>query len=303
MTRSSILRGPAIVTYGGSTFYSKDDIALDLTTDTFDIATSLHGKVDERVISRALKVRFTPSGEWEALGVLWPYGSALIGSSVFGAGSPLVIQTRSGTKLTLYDAAVTSMPDIELATSRTLIGPVEFTCIGKDDEAWETAESLVKVEANAWSDTTFSSSSIKTQAYSASWGVASPWSSFVSMSGFRVSFDLRLSPIETDPAGLVDMTIADLGVRCRCVPMNVTESDLVTALKIQGSTNGRGRSLNAGANNLVISATGVSVTLRGAQMRSGQMTFGTTTPRIGEVEFVSTRTFAAGVAEALFSLA
>jgi hypothetical protein len=99
------------------------------------------------------------------------------------------------------------------------------------------------------------------------------------------------------------MTLRDLAVRCRCRPEGITEAQLVTALKLQGTGNARGRSLNANSNSLVITGTGVSVTLTGAQMKGGGMQFGPITPRIGEVEFVATRTFSTGVAQPLFVLA
>lgn len=304
VSRSSILRGPAVVIFGGSTFYTKDDIQLDLSLGTFDVATSQFGKVDERVSSRATKVRFTPAGEWEALTVLWPYASSTIGASVFTATDvPLVIQTLDGKRLTFSAAAVTALPDIILSAGQTMIGAVEFTCIGTDATEWTGANSLVAVSSQAFSDTGFSSSGIKTQPYSAAWGGSSPWSSFQSMDGFRVSFDLALAPVETDSDGLVDMTLRDLAVRCRCRPMGITEAQLITALKLQDTGNARGRSLNANSNSLVITGTGVSVTLTGAQMKGGGMEFGTTTPRIGEVEFVATRTFSTGVAQPLFALA
>ena len=302
-TRSSIIRGPAVVIFGGSTFYSRDDIELDLSIGTFPIETSMFGKVDERVSSRATRVRFTPAGEWEALSVLWPYGSANIGDSVFGASDvPLVIHTRDGKTFTLAAAAVTSMPDIVLSAQQTLIGAVEFTGIGADGGEWTDADSLIAQASSAFSDTGFSSSAIKTQPYSAAWGASAPWDAFQSMDGFRVSFDLGLNPVETDSDGLVDMTIANLGVTCRCRPQGITEAQLISALKLQGTGNARGRSLNSGSNSLVITGTGVSVTLTGAAIRAGGMQFGAQTPRVGEVEFLATRTFSTGVAQPLYAL-
>jgi hypothetical protein len=303
ITRSSILRGPAVVIFGGSTFYSKDDIQLEMSLGTFDVVTSMHGKVDERVSSRVSTIRFTPAGEWEALGVLLPYGSYNIGDSVFGATDvPLVIQTRDGKRLTFSAAAVTKMPDIDLSTGRTLFDQVEFTAIGADNTDWTAATSLITTSSTAFSDTTFASANIKTQPYTAAWGGSSPWSSFQSMDGFKISFDLALSDVETDSDGLVDKTITNLGVRCRCRPMGITEAQLIAALGLQNTGNSRGRSLNAGSNSMVISGTGVSVTLAGAQMKGGGMQFGTQTPRIGEVEFVATRTFSSGVANPLFTV-
>lgn len=303
ISRTSIIRGPAIVEFNSAKFYSKGDIELELGLETLEVSTSVHGKVDERVTQRVAKVRFTPAGEWESLGVLWPYASLAIGSSIFGAVDlPLKILTKAGTKLEFRAAAVTAMPDIILSAQETMIGQVEFTCLGSDNMAWTTAESLVDVDAAVFDDATFASSSIKVQPYSAAWGVTAPWDAFTSMDGFRVAFGLSTNPIQVDSEGVVDHLLTDLSVSCRCRPIGVSESQLIAALNLQGASAARGRSLNSGASSLVISGTGVSVTLTGAAMRSAGMTFGALSPRVGEVEFVATRTYAAGVANPLFSL-
>lgn len=304
ISRTSILRGPAVVQFNGATFHTAGDIEVDLSLETFDIPTSVHGIVDRRVRERLVRVRFTPAGEWESLSILWPYATKNLGDSIFGAVDvPLVIQTRDGKTITFRAAAITSMPDIRLSATNTLIGQVELTCLGTDNMAWTVDESLVAVGANAWADVSFSSANVKTQPYSAAWGASAPWDDFASMEGFTVSFDLSVQPVMVDSEGTIDMTFGDLTVRCACRPIGITEANLIAAAGLQGTGNFRGRSLNTGAQDLVISGTGVTVTLKGAALRSSGMVFGSTSPRIGGVEFVATRTYSAGVAQPLFTLA
>lgn len=304
LTRSSIVRGPAVVTFNGATLYSKGDISLELGVETFEVATALHGKVDERVVTRVARVRFTPDGQYESLGVVWPYGAMNLGDSVFGATDlPLVIKTKDGKTLTFAAAAVTRMPSLNLGATKTILGDIEFTCLGADNTAWTAANSLVTTATAAFSDTTFDPASIVTQPYTGVWGVSAPWSSIATFDGWTVDFDLQMAPVTTDAEGIVDMTFQSLAVTAKCRPVGVTEANVIAALKLQDTGNARGRSLQTGSNDLVISNTGVTVTVKSAQLKAGPLLFGSGTPRVGELTWVATRKFTAGAASPLFTVA
>lgn len=314
IARTSIITGPAIVQYRGATFITKEDIKLTIGLEVFDISTSILGKVDERVKERVAQVTLTPSGEWENLGVLWPYAAMAFGKSIFDGASyggsagdlPLVIHTIAGRKLTFAAAAITKLPDIILSATKSLIGPVTFTCIGKDNTAWSADDSFLKEEAAALANpsSTFDPANIKTQPYSAAWG-SSPWDAFVTAGGFNVSFNLRTQPIETDSDGVVDHRFADIQVEAKCQPLGISEVQLRDALALQGTGVARGRSQKSVGNDLVITGAdeAVEITLTKASMRSGGMDFGAASPRIGEVIFSANRNFTSGAADPLFAIA
>jgi hypothetical protein len=304
LTRTSIVRGPAIVTFGGATFYSKDDIKLTTENETFDIDVSAYGKVDERVNRRKMTVSFTPSGAWAALATLFPYGSTVVGSSVFGTDSPLVIQTLAGTTLTFAAAAVTRMPSLHLSASKTLFGPVEFTCLGRDNTAWSATSSVYTTASNPFSDTSFVESGIITQSYSIAWGSSVPWNSLQTKDGVAVEFELGLDPVETDAEGLVDMTLTRLTAVAKMKPVGLTEAQVLAALGLQGTGAARGRSLNAGGQTLNINgASGqVNIALNGANLKGAEQLFGAKSLRVEQIAFVTTRNFASGVPGPVFTV-
>ena len=79
----TIIGGPALVRYKGATFFSKGDIVLSNALETFAIdADAFGGSVEEREANAPLTVSFVPTGEWEALDVLWPYANPVIGGSI-----------------------------------------------------------------------------------------------------------------------------------------------------------------------------------------------------------------------------
>lgn len=93
---AQIIGGPALVQFAGASFYSKGDIELTNTFDTFAVEVDRFRKVDERVSNQPLQLKFTPAGEWEDLAVLYPYVNTILGdlitparvidASTFGSG-------------------------------------------------------------------------------------------------------------------------------------------------------------------------------------------------------------------------
>ncbi len=79
---TQIIGGPALVQFRGKSFYSKGDIILDTSLDTFAIEVDRFRKVDERVANSRIGLKFTPAGEWENLDVLFPYASTLLGDLI-----------------------------------------------------------------------------------------------------------------------------------------------------------------------------------------------------------------------------
>lgn len=299
--RSSIKRGPAIIKYDGATFWTKADIRLAIDLATLEIDSSAYGKVDERTTQRKCEVSFTPVGEWESLAVLFPYGSMNVGTSIFtSADKPLEIHTLDGQKLTLKAAAITKPPDIILSATKTRFGECTFTGIGADNTAWTTADSLIASTAAVFADTSFDPANIKTEPVTAAWGAA-PWDSFQTRDGFVISHEMAFKEIETDSEGIVDMMLSKIAIRAKARPIGITEADLLTALKIQGAGNARGKSLSG--SDLVITATTGTVTVKGAALRDAGYEFGHEALRIGEVEWVATRTLNLGVVQPLIVIA
>lgn len=302
--RSTIIRGPALVTFNSVSFYSRDDIVATPKINTFKIDSSMHGQVDERLSDVLWEITFTPVGKWAGLATLFPYATPVVGSSVFGATDKnLVIQTLAGQQITYKAAAVTKMPDVVLSAAKTLIGSVTFTAIGANNTEWTDAAKRAVIASVAFSDTSFNPADIKTQAYSVAWGSTSPWNAIKTESGVTLSFNVSMDPVVTDSDGTVDMTLKDVEVTAKFTPVGVSEADLLALLKVQGSGIARGASLGGNKNDLVVTGTGVTVTVYDASPKDGPSKFGQTTLRAGEVSLVPIRKFTAGVGQPLFAVA
>jgi hypothetical protein len=307
MTRQEIIRGPAAAVYNGATLFSADDIDNDLVIDTFTPPSSMHGSLNERVSNRMAKVRLTPVGEWKSLAIMNPYASTLIGSSIFGAADlPLDILSLGGQKISYKAAALTTLPEIYMGAKRTAFGSMEFTCLLANGVGVQTANSLVTIAAQAFADLTwqqFDITKVVTEAPAITWSTGVP-TTFKCVDGVTISFNLSIEPVEVDEDGIVDYTLADVGVMAKFTPVGITEADLLTHLKLQGpDAPKRGASLGASGYDLLVENSLGSVTIKQAAIKTAGYRFGKTVLRHGEIGLVGVRSFTSGKSVPLWTLA
>jgi len=230
-----------------------------------------------------------------------------INFSVAGTGTlyvdkdlPLTIWTFAGVKLVLFNAAITKMPALNLSATKTIIGNVEFEAFLRNGVDWSNATARWQITNAALTDTTFDPANILTQPYTAAWGVTAPWSSFQTREGWVVDFNLALEAVMTDALGTVSRRLQGIDVTAKATPAGIDESQLLAALLLQDVGAKRGRSLS-GANLLLSGANANAyVQLYGAALKAAVQNFSAGQPRMGELTWFATRTFAAGVANPLF---
>ncbi len=304
--RSNLVIGPGKLTHNGGTFFSKDPIEASLLYETMDIATDAHGKVDERRIECAGVVPITPEGAWSAAAraALWPYASTLPGALIHPVPDlPLVIHSNNNDRYTYKSAAITRMPDIFLSATKTIIGGAEFSCGRANNKNWNEPDSFLVIDSAAYSDATFAPANIKVQSYLGDWSGKTGFGAIETRDGWTINFNLRLEPQPLDSYGRLTWSFVSLDVMARCIPANVSQANIHTALGPH--TNLRGSSLQNSSADLIITGADATtiVTLKSAQLKSAGFRFGSLVLRQGELGWVATRPFAAGVPGALFTLA
>ena len=305
--RTTVIAGPCLVTFAGSTFWSKGDVTLKPVFDKFDVETSSWGTVDTRVKNKKYTVAFEPDGRMTSalMAVLWPYGGAATGLSLFGATDrPLIIHGRDGTKVTLSNAALTKMPAIRFGVSVTMAGACEFTCLLALSTAVTATAAYLVVSALAYpAETGWLASDILSAPASATWG-SSPWAAFqVDSPGWEITPTLKLSNVDVDSYGTVDMLLQGIEVSAKATPIGPAIGDIVTAMDGAGEM---GRSTASAGTELVITAGATpklfTVTVYNAALVDSDMAWGAAKKRIGACTWQATRTVAAGVADPLFSI-
>lgn len=298
--RTTIITGPAIVTYAGQSFWSKGDVQLKPVNKRFNIETAAFGKVDERFSDRRFEVTFEPSGRFTTglAAVLWPYGATAIGASIFGSTDrALVIHGRDGVKLTLHNAALTQMPVIRLGVDKTIVGPVKFTCLlAKSTDPTNAAAYYTSASEAYPGDSGFDVADIITEAVGCAWGASAPWSAFVTEAGWDISFALRLSEQAVDGFGTVDITLQGLDVSAKAAPVGPTVAQVLTALKTNQAF---GTSLSG--DDLALTGT-TTVLIANAALIDAECRYGSQAKRVGVCEWIATRSFTTGTPDPLFSI-
>jgi hypothetical protein len=300
--RTLILTGPALVTFGGQSFWSKGDVKVDFQNTYFDIDTAHFGKADKRASDRKIEVSFEPEGRFTTglAAVIWPYAALAIGASIYGASDrALIVWARDGKKITIPNASITGMPDIRLGMSKTIDGNIKFTgLLAKDTDPATAGAYYVLATATYPGDTGFAVGNIPTSAYASAWGGDAPWDSFQTEQGWTISFGLDLKPQMVDSFGTVDMTLAGLTVTAKGRPVGPTETDILSKML---PTSGLGNSIAAAANDLVITGSIAIATVYNAGITDGGFEYGSG-KRIGYITWEATRTVTDGVADPLFSI-
>lgn len=378
-----------MVTHRGGVFFTREDLVVELNKEVKDIPSAAFGPLTQ--VNQGVKAtaKFRPIGEFEHLGVLWPYAETPVGRSIFGdADYPLLIQPLDDTqKQTRFKAAgISKMPDLQFTATDTLIGDVEFQMVGANNVAPDDAARLFVVENNAidLEALPYDPDALLVQAYSNRWLSAGtwlpsydataatggaldfdddaaavqaklrtiafiddvvvtgnytdgftvtdpdndidaaeftaaftnfpggatlraiqlsarvvrldlfPWANFEAREGMKVTFGLTLTEDESDAIGHYDTIFGGLTVKAAGLPQGVTEEQMLAAAAIQGANSVRGRKLSTGAHNLDIFGDGVFFRLYAANLSKAGQVFSPTKQRIPELEWLASRSIAAG---------
>lgn len=309
-TDSSIIRGPAIITFNSVTLYAKEDIKVRTRLDLFDIPASGYGAIDQRIKQVITEITFTPHGEVTSgiLGVLFPHTAATTGASAMPAtDKDLVIHPYNGKeKVTYKNAFVSKMPDLSLGATKTAFGQVTFTAIGTNNAAWSVSEHFAAIADAAFTDTGLSASGVKVVPYTAVLGALSaPWNSIKTKSGWTISFDVGIDPYEEDSVGIMDHIYnGQAKLSAKCNPIGIKVADLHALMAtFQGNGAARGASATGNKADLVISggSGNLTTTLKNMILSDAPHRYGTG-DRVDELELVSVRGLTTGAFDALFSI-
>lgn len=298
-SRTSIIRGPGTVVYGGKAFFDASGISAEIESATSEIPSSISGSIATIKTDQTGKISFTPCGQLasDLLSLLYPYGSPTVGSSVCGsADRPLVVHSLAGTKVSFVNAVLSKMPEIFLSPIRTAFGSAEFSAALGLAKAPGDADAFYKVEQAAYDSGAPDPEGITGVQYAGTFGDLSIPDT---LEGWTITPAVTLEPVTVDSVGTIDWTIAGVSCTATCTPVGLTEAEILAALPVSGA---RG-SMIGGESDLVVSgAGGLKVTLKNASLVRGPLQWGNTTLRVGELGFTAHRSFAGGVPGPVFSV-
>lgn len=303
ITRTNILRGPGTVIFNtgndAQTIFDATGITADVESSSQEIPSSVSGAIDTIKTDQVGTIRLTPCGQLsdDLLALLYPYGTPTIGARVFpDADVPLTVHSVAGTKVTFVNAALTTMPPLQLSPVKTAFGEAVFTSLLGLGKKPSDTNSFFTTAAAAYASGGPDPTGIVGVQYSATFGSLNILDT---LDGWTVTPEIQLEPVTTDLLGTVDYTVSGVTCTATCTPLGLTEAQLLGALPI---TKDRGTSLKGAADLVITGAGGLTVTLKNATMLRGPLQWGNTTLRAGEVQFTAHRAFTNGAPGAVFSV-
>jgi hypothetical protein len=178
--RNTVLKGPCLVVDNGTLITTtKGDVTLSPQKTVFGIDTSTNGKnTDQRLKDMFWKASFQPAGEITSatLAALFPYYSLLPGQSIFGASDAtlqFITRETSNNSYVFQNRALTKMPDLNFASDKTILGNVEYSCIGKNNTPFNYANRFLTIGTASYPSDTYNSADVLTVPFTGSWPLGS----------------------------------------------------------------------------------------------------------------------------------
>lgn len=296
--------GGAKITYGGKTFFTRNEVVANLAHRLSELRTSMHGRIGSTRGPRMVTLQVPLLSVWDSLDLLFPSEimTGFAGARIFtGADKALILHARNGDRLTLHNARITGLSNLKLAHNQDLFGGnVTFTCLVKAATEPSAANSLYAFDNAAYvEDAAFPSAKLFRGAWLAAWGAAAPWNSFRTRDGWEIDWDVKLEEDPVDGVGVVDFLLQDAWVRAKSIPVGVTPAQVQAAFDPDGDVG----EVHAGDTDLVLTAPVGELTLAKMAIVETGIAFSPTRQRVGPTVWETAKRSAGDAALALAEFA
>jgi hypothetical protein len=298
----TVIQGPAYVKFTASAvdyvYYTEGNITCRYVTRKWTPNSASFGPLGQRFSSRHMVVDFTPVGMIDgtiAESHYLRYTAADVGKSILTGA--LSILPKVGNKITWAKAGLSQMPGMKLSALGTVWKGMQFIC-GPDTSKEMIDAAYWETVAATGADTSFDETKIITPRYTAAWG-AVVTAIEPDENGFDVDVATEVAPVAAANYGDVDFILRGLGVACSFTPVSCTEAQMASLVALQGASAMLPGDLAQKAS-LVVTGTGLTVTLPNMLPGDGGYNWGVAQWRQGAVTFHNaTTTFTVGVPQKL----
>jgi len=302
------IHGPAIIGFSGVSYYFKSGLKGSIRRSRAKIEVDAFGQIAE--VARDCVVEFTgtPAGEIRAADIAgqMPYATSAVGASIFGTSdAPLVIQTiNDGAAITWERGAISKYAPMLLSATQGTIykGEMTFACMLASEFDPTGASAWKSTASAAFTDTTFDPSKVRMSQYVAAWGSTAPYNAMISQDGFILTPAISTENIAVDNYGIIDIVLRSVTGAAQFKPANLTEAQIDSLIELQGSGAWLpGQVIGDGGNDLVITGSHLTATLKMAGAVDYELMYATGKLRAGEVAFGAATTFNNGVPNPIFT--
>ena len=233
INRNNIARGRGQISFGGQTIFPRGEITVDFIQRTFQITKGGSAR-DTRDRDRLVEVRLTPTGQITSglLGVFYPHLTKAYGSKALGAtdSAAVVYFEANDIAYTIHNAVVYKMPDLSLKAGETAFGEIVIHGLIRNSMDPSDANAYFTEATTTYpDDAAYDPAAVKAGLFTAEWG-SSPWDSFRSDDGFRVSFNVQMASDGEDDLTR-DYIVGNQAITVACRPKAITEEQLLAKIE------------------------------------------------------------------------
>lgn len=303
----TVIQGPAYITRNAYAYYTEGDVVIHYHHETWEPKTALFGDLGERLKSKHITVSFTPAGMYTAATAAkyWPYVGTDVGKSILSVNN-IVVVPQVGNQVTINGkTGISKLPQATLHSGKTLWGAMEFIAVGDVTLVQDNAAARQTIAATAYTDITFDETKIISPRYNVAYGIAPYDVMEPDEAGVVVTPEVKLNMnLKSANHGLIDVALDSLGAAAKFKPINLTEAQIATLINLQGVgiSTLPGDSIGT-ATSLVITGTGISLTLLQMGAKDASLVYGTGKFRQGEIAFVNKLKVTIGVPQTPWVLA
>jgi len=312
----NIYSGPAKVYRGTTGFFPEGEngaTKYEVKQEKIDRSSGFHGRVTSLQGNSVDVISTTPWDSWGNLGELFP---AYLGVSVGARAGALVIGTRphgaaagdvttkvwalDGRMITMARSAITKHPEIHLGVDKPLFGPIEITGILASAKKLGDAGAFRTYAASGAADPggVFTMADFQAGAWTGAWGTTVGWGgdggdTIEAEDEWVLSNDIKYSPLVVQKL-VRGYKLDSVSFMAKVRPYGPTQAQIDTA--INAGTLGKQFS---GGDLVLTGPNAKTITLKNAGVFGAGYEFGGTKLGNGEVGFVNTMVFTAGVPQPL----
>lgn len=310
MDRTKIYAGPGKLFMSTISLWPEGEngqIGLTFQQEDDAVATAIHGFVDETQADAMVKVTVNPFDLWDALPVLWPtyIRTPAPGTRIFGAADvPCKVWSPDGRIYDVKNVAVTKHPELSLGVGTPLFGDIELTGLIANNKNYGDADGFLTITESNGADPggQMAMTNFVRGRWTGVWGTDAGWGGEAEGVAVEAADKWTITPeVKYDflKVGKLSRSakLASVRIMAKCRPVGPTHTQILAATKAQaGGVLGGRRGTDAGGKTLVLTGPGgKTITLNGAMLKGAGFNFGGTELGTGEVGWVATASFTAGV--------
>ena len=283
--------GPCKLNDNGSVIYFDEGVKITPQPVWRAIPSSVGGEQDDTLVDLTYKITGRPKAVWNSTyrGALLPDGFinwSTAGGLLCGAANRSVSVLGSDAHgFTFTRACLTKMPEVFLGLGSSLYGEVEYTAFVGTGKALTDVDAFCAENTTAWVQTDYPTAN-QEQLCTAAWGAVTGWDTVYAENGFKLTHELKTNPVKQGNI-TVDQRIQSYRAMMSFTPQEPSTTQLLAAFGLQGASAGIGTRRSANVNALVVSGTGISVTVNGAGLNKGEFVFDSKANRHGEFGMIT----------------